>query len=215
MTGPSHLNISSSNSPQPTIAEELLLATGAKYLKVKKGDYVFKELTSCRFYHQLVSGTVRWINIDDSGKEFIQAVVEPGESFGELPLFDNAPYAASAIANENTLILRLKKETFLHLLQQNQDIHFAIGRKLAERLRFRFLLLKILASHSPEYRICTLLNFLKVEHKHICPHCQQIKLTRQQIADLVGLRVETVIRVVRRLHHEGLLLVENRKIFYA
>jgi CRP-like cAMP-binding protein len=208
-----HHSFNNGNKLTPTIAEELLLASGAKYLPVKKGEYIFNELTSCRFYHQLAAGSIRWINIDDGGKEFIQAMVEPGESFGELPLFDNAPYAASAIANENSLILRCKKETFLHLLQQDQAIHFTIDKKLSERLRFRFVILKILASPSPEYRILTLLHFLKMEHKHICPHCQQIKLTRQQIADLVGLRVETVIRAVRRLHDAGQLQIEDRKIY--
>ena len=113
MTALSHHTVSINHAHPPTIADELLLATGAKYLKVKKGEDVFQEMAPCRFFHQLVSGSVRWINIDDTGKEFIQAMVEPGESFGELPLFDNAPYAASAIANENSLILRLQKERFL------------------------------------------------------------------------------------------------------
>jgi CRP-like cAMP-binding protein len=71
------------------------------------------------------------------------------------------------------------------------------------------------ANHTPEERVHNLFDFLKGNQKHICANCHQIKLTRQQIADLCGLRVETVIRVVRRMHDEGQLLVENRKIYYS
>jgi CRP-like cAMP-binding protein len=41
----------------------------------------------------------------------------------------------------------------------------------------------------------------------------QLLLTRQQLAELSGLRVETVIRAVRHLHEKGMLLIQDRKIF--
>lgn len=193
----------------------LLLALGATFRDVAKGEIIFQEGSHCRFYHQLVSGSVRWVNTDDKGKEYIQSFIEPGESFGEFPLFDDGPYAASAIANEDAVVLRLKKETFLQLLKEEPSLHLHFDKKLVERLRFKFMLLRMLSNHTPEERVHNLLDFLKGNQKHICPNCHQIKLTRQQIADLCGLRVETVIRVVRRMHDEGQLLVENRKIYYS
>ncbi|MBK8713103.1 MAG: Crp/Fnr family transcriptional regulator, partial [Niastella sp.] len=57
---------------------DVLLAYGAAFKKVNKGEVIFNEGTSCSFYYQLVSGRVRWINIDEEGKEFIQIFVEPG-----------------------------------------------------------------------------------------------------------------------------------------
>ena len=81
---------------------DLLLAWGAAFKKIPKGNTIFREGTTCCFYYQLVSGRVRWLNINDDGKEFIQTIIEPGECFGELPLFDDEPYAATAIADEDS-----------------------------------------------------------------------------------------------------------------
>lgn len=208
-------NISITQPALTTIDINLLLALGASLKDVQKGEYIFKEGEHCRFYHQLVRGSVRWINIDNKGKEFIQMFIEPGECFGELPLFDDGPYAASAIANTNSLVIRLQKETFLQLIKEDHALHMLIDKKIVERLRFKFFLVKTLVGHSPKARIYELFEFLKKEKKHICQESNHIKLTRQQIASLSGLRVETVIRVIRHMHEEGQLLVENRKIYYS
>lgn len=192
----------------------LLLAWGAVYKKLGRGEVIFSEGSECSYYNQLVSGIVRWVNIDDDGKEYIQTMIEPGECFGELPLFDDGLYAASAIAEEEVVLIRLRKNTFLQLIKEHNEIHFAFTKLLAKRVRFKFLLLKSIAYHAPEVRISTLLSYLKKEHKNFCANCNQLKLTRQQIADMTGLRVETVIRSMRSMHDKGDIVIERGKVFY-
>ena len=133
--------------------------------------------------------------------------------FGELPLFDEETYAASAVADEDSVLLRLHKPVFNQLIKENPDIHFKFTRLLAQRVRFKFMLLKSFASNDPENRISTLLNYLKKENKNFCTDCSQLKLTRQQIADMTGLRVETVIRSMRHMHEKGELLINRGKVF--
>jgi CRP-like cAMP-binding protein len=192
----------------------ILLAWGAVYKKMGRGEVIFSEGSECSYYNQLVSGIVKWVNIDDEGKEYIQTMIEPGECFGELPLFDDGLYAASAIAEEEVVLIRLRKNTFLQLIKEHNEIHFAFTKLLAKRVRFKFLLLKSIAYHAPEIRISTLLSYLKKEHKNFCANCNQLKLTRQQIADMTGLRVETVIRSMRNMHDKGDIVIERGKVFY-
>jgi len=192
----------------------ILLAWGAVYKKLGRGEFIFSEGSQCSYYNQLVSGIVKWVNIDDDGKEYIQTMIEPGECFGELPLFDDGLYAASAIAEEEVVLIRLRKNTFLQLIKEHNEIHFAFTKLLAKRVRFKFLLLKSIAYHAPEVRISTLLSYLKKEHKNFCANCNQLKLTRQQIADMTGLRVETVIRSMRNMHDVGDIVIERGKVFY-
>jgi len=194
---------------------DLLLAWGAAYKKAGIDEIIFKEGTNCQFYYQLVSGRIRWVNIDEDGKEFIQTMIDPSECFGELPLFDDGPFAATAIAEEDSVIIRLQKSSFLQLLKENPEIHFSFTRLLSKRVRFKFLLLKSLALHAPETRIATLLNYLKAENKNFCPKCNQLKLTRQQIANMTGLRVETVIRAMRHMHEKGELMIDKGKVYYS
>lgn len=192
---------------------DTLLAWGAAYKKLSAGELIFQEGTQSSFYYQLVSGKVRWVNINDEGKEFIQTIIEPGECFGEFPLFDDEPFAASAIADEDSVIIRLHRSTFHQLLNENPDMHFKFSKLLTQRLRFKFLILKELAKHNPENSISTLLNYFKQTHKNICTKCNKLNLTRQQIADMTGLRVETVIRTMKSMQLKGELQITKGKVY--
>lgn len=196
------------------INEDLLLTWGATYKKIEAGELIFKEGTSCSFYYQLVSGSVRWINVDDEGREFIQYLVHPGESFGELPLFDGEPYAATAIADKDSIILRLHRSSFIQLLRENPDIHFAFSALLSQRIRFKIFILKEMVHHCPEHRITALLDYFKNAKQNFCTKCNQVMLTRKQLADLTGLRIETVIRTMRSMHDTGKLKIEKGKVYY-
>jgi CRP-like cAMP-binding protein len=192
---------------------DTLLAWGAAYKKIAAGEIIFQEGTQSSFYYQLVSGKVRWVNINDEGKEFIQTIIEPDECFGELPLFDDEPFAASAIADEDSVIIRLHRSVFHQLLKENPDLHFKFSRLLTQRLRFKFLILKELAKHNPENSISTLLNYFKQNRKNICTKCNKLNLTRQQIADMTGLRVETVIRTMKSMQLKGDLQITKGKVY--
>ena len=191
---------------------DILLACGAAYKKIAANEIIFREDTCAQFYYQLVSGSVRWVNINEEGKEFLQVMIEPGDCFGELPLFDGQPFAATAIANEDAVIIRLHCSIFHQLIKETPEIHFAFSKLLSERLRLKFLILKEMANHNPEHSISSLLSYFKQTKKNICPKCNKINLTRQQIADMMGLRVETVIRTIKSLQQKGLLTIDKGKV---
>lgn len=192
---------------------DTLLAWGAAFKKVAAGEMIFQEGSQSSFYYQLISGKVRWVNVNNEGKEFIQSFIEPGECFGELPIFDDEPLAASAIADEDSVIIRLHKTTFLQLLKENTELHFRFTRMVAQRLRFKFMILKELAQHNPENSISTLLDYFRHTNKNICPKCNRLQLTRQQIADMTGLRVETVIRTMKSMQLKGILRINKGKVY--
>jgi CRP/FNR family cyclic AMP-dependent transcriptional regulator len=191
-----------------------LISLGAGYKNIAANEMIFEEGTECHYYYQLVSGSVRWVQIGDDGKEFVHDMIEPGECFGEFPLFDNKSYAASAIANSGSVVLRLPKEVFQQLLQEEPVLYSDFSKLLVERLRFRFLLSKDLAGNKPSDKICSLLNYFKTHKKYFCNKCNLVQLTRQQIADMTGLRVETVIRSIRQLEVVGRLQIQKGKVYY-
>ena len=192
---------------------ELLLKWGATYKQVDTHEIIFREGTHASFYYQLVSGKVKWFNISEEGKEFIQDLVHPGECFGEMPLFDGEPFAATAIAEEPCTIIRLNAIKFHQLIKENHEIHMAFTKLLSQQLRIKFFFLKELACYAPEHKIASLFSHLRHIQKNICPKCNQIKLTRQQIADMTGLRVETVIRSIKQLQKKGEVIIEHGKVY--
>jgi CRP/FNR family transcriptional regulator, cyclic AMP receptor protein len=195
------------------INTDLLLTWGAAYKKIKAGEIIFSEGSEANFYHQLEDGIIKWINVDENGTEFIHNIIIAGESFGELPLFDDQPYAASAIAETDGVILRLHKATFRQLLQENPDILFSFTKLMSQRLRYKFFISKEVASHKPEQTLSSLLTHFKKSNLHFCDDCSQLKLTRQQLANMTGMRVETVIRTMRTMHEQGKLKIEKGRVY--
>ncbi len=192
---------------------DTLLAWGAVYKKLGPEEIIFQEKGECHFYHQLVSGSVRWVNINDDGREFIQYMIEPGESFGEFPLFDDTSYAASAITNKDSVVIRLSKASFLQLLKENPEIYLQFLKLFTERMRFKFLLLKEISCFGPEHRLSTLLSYFKKSNRNFSKKHHRLELTRQQIANMTGLRVETVIRSMRHMNEDGRLTIEKGKVY--
>ena len=196
------------------IDQDLLLAWGATFHNLEKGQVLFCEDDPAHFYYQVVEGRIKMCNCNEEGKEFIQGMFEAGESFGEPPLFDGGFYPASAEADEDSVVIRLRKENFLQLLKENFDIHFLFTQTLARRLRFKSLISKEISSYGPGHRVTTLLHEYKKSKGVADDELLKIELTRQQIADMTGLRVETVIRSIRELERNGHLKIERGKVYF-
>lgn len=196
------------------VNEELLLDYGAKKEAYSKGDRLFSEGESALNFYQVSSGEIKMNNYNSDGKEFIQGFFTEGQSFGEPPLFANVKYPANAEATSEAAVLQLPKEKFFKLLTNNPEVHLKITETLANRLFYKAIMVSEISSQEPEHRILRILDYLK-KHVHSIEGRFQFKvdLTRQQIADLTGLRVETVIRSMKALEKKGELLIKQRKAY--
>ncbi|GGD83528.1 Crp/Fnr family transcriptional regulator [Planktosalinus lacus] len=196
------------------IAEDILYKFEAEKLTFLKGDQIFSEGQPALCYFQILSGEVKMNNFNDDGKEFIQGIFFKGQSFGEPPLFADVKYPAHAEALSDAEVLRVSKDNFLELLKAHPDEHLSITKALASRLYYKAIMATELSSQEPEHRILRILDYLKKYVHHLdTPFSFQVDITRQQIADLTGLRVETVIRATKSLEKKGELKIINRKLF--
>jgi CRP-like cAMP-binding protein len=195
------------------INESILLQYGAVEINLEKGAFLFHEKERAANYYQVKAGKVKMFNLNSEGKLFTQGIFEAGESFGEPPLFDDSVYPACTIAEENTCLYKLTKAKYFKLLKENPEIHLATTKMLASRLLYKSMLLKEISSSKPEHRILSLIDYLKKEKGIPADQKYEVMLTRQQIADLTGLRVETVIRSVKTLEKDGSLKLIGRKVY--
>ncbi len=196
------------------VPEDLLLKNGGKKKLFEKNQYIFKEGQKAHYYYQIVSGEVKMNNFLENGKEFIQSFFSAPRSFGEPPLFANIRYPANAIATTTTEIILLEKKAFIKFLLSNPEIHLKITEALATRLYYKAIMAPEISSQEPEHRILRVLDYLKKDiYKLELPFSFKVDLTRQQIADLTGLRVETVIRATKTLEKKKELKIRNRKLY--
>ncbi|MCG2431579.1 Crp/Fnr family transcriptional regulator [Aequorivita xiaoshiensis] len=193
------------------IPEDLLLDYEATLEHTEASEIIVRENTRADFYFQIKSGAVKMFNVNDDGKEFVQAFFYKGESFAEPPLFGAFKYPASAAAVKRSEFYKLPKTKLFELLTHNPEINLNFTKALAKRLYYKATILKEISVHSPEHRILTLIDFLK--KKYGGDELFQVELTRQQIADLTGQRVETVIRAIKQLEQDGEVKIIRHKVF--
>ncbi|NJY62025.1 Crp/Fnr family transcriptional regulator [Salinimicrobium sp. CDJ15-81-2] len=196
------------------IDENLLLNYGAKRVAFSKGDQLFREGESAVNFYQVASGEIKMNNYNEDGKEFIQGIFSIGQSFGEPPLLAKVKYPANAEAISDAEVFQLSKEQFLDLLSSHPKVHLKITETLAKRLYYKAIMVSEISSQEPEHRILRIIDYLKqhvgkVEGKFD----YRLDLTRQQLADLTGLRVETVIRATKSLEKKGELQIKKRKVY--
>jgi CRP/FNR family transcriptional regulator, cyclic AMP receptor protein len=199
----------------------VLQSYGAKEVSLQKDEVLFREGEEAQYYFQVLSGAIKMITNSPDGQEFIQGVFKGSDSFGEPPLLCSFPYPSHAIALEPSVVIKLSKEKFLTLLRENFDIHLHLDKVLCQRLRYKSMVLSEISFYDPEHRIMSLLKYLKEDsriqnkresgmvregHNYIVP------FTRQQLADMSGLRVETVIRTVKKMEEDGKVKLIGRKI---
>ncbi len=196
------------------ITIELLEKYGAIQKSYTKATSIFNEGKLPTHYYQILSGEVKMNNYNDDGREFIQGIFYKNQSFGEPPLFLNQKYPASAVVVEDAEVLCVPKESFMRLLNENPAISIKIIQNLAQRLYYKSVMAAEISTHEPEHRVLRLIdyaianfNFKKDSNGYL------INFTRQQIGDLSGLRVETVIRAIKSLEKKGELKIINRKVY--
>lgn len=195
------------------IDEVLLRQFGSRLAGFEKGEVLFNQGDTPRYYFQILSGAVKMNNFNDEGKEFVQGLFSEGDSFGEPPLFLKDNYPANAVAIVSSKVFLLPKNKFLDLLMSNPQIHLKITTNLAERLYYKSIMASEISSQEPEHRVLKLIDYFKTRIDKV-PRDQsyRVEITRQQIADLTGLRVETVIRSIKSLEKKGELVISNRKV---
>ena len=196
------------------IQKELLEQYGAIEKRYGKSDVIFEVNTNAHYYYQIISGEVKMNNYNEEGKEFIQGFFKAGESFGEPPLFVNRLYPANAIATEDSVILVIKKDFFKELLLEHPKEALSIIENLAQRLHYKATMAAEIASEDPEHRVLQLIDY-SINHFNLSKdeNGYLVDFTRQQIGDLTGLRVETVIRAVKSLEKKRMLKIINRKVY--
>lgn len=199
------------------IPADLLRDYGAVLKNYRRRDEIFRERQVAFYYFQIETGLVKMVNHGEE-HDLIQGIFTEGESFGEPPMLGEFPYPASAYAITDTQLLALPRKHFVELLRANFDTHLKFTMHICQRVQYKSKLLKALNLSEPEDRILAVIDLLKAKLSREA-YGQDgyflVPVTRQEIADMTGLRVETVIRKVGLLEEQGKLIVSDRKILRA
>jgi len=184
-----------------------LLEKQFKVVSYKKGETIYRPDTPPRAVYFIKSGKVKMVTVNNEGQEFIQGLFKSSEYFGEPALLLNKPYLAYTIALQDSEIIPVDEKTFYGFLESDAAFSKRLILNLSNRLFYKSMMLEELANEHADHRVKTLLNYLL---RDVAPG-QELKVTRQQMADMTGLRVETVIRIIKQpALQEGFKLIKGK-----
>jgi CRP-like cAMP-binding protein len=181
----------------------------ARLVSLGKGETIFREGETASDFFIVRTGHVKMGNLSEDGKEFVQGYFTNGQSFGEPPFFAQVPYPAYAVSVTPSEVWRVGRSSFLKLLKDHFDIHLEITRTLGMRLIYKSIMLSEIATEEAEHRVRTLLLYIR-ETMGDKDRAYTIPFSRQQLADMCGLRVETVIRTVKSLEQKKMLSISGQ-----
>ncbi|MEW6247942.1 MAG: Crp/Fnr family transcriptional regulator [Nitrospirota bacterium] len=162
----------------------------------------------------LKQGRVKIASTAPSGKEVTFDILEPGEVFGELEVLEERPRETAAEALDDTLICVIRREDFDRYLRTHPDLSVKLTKLIGLRLRKIQSRVEDLVFRDVPARLAhLLLELSKTDGVPDGPHIRLgIKLTHQEMANLIGCSRETVSTTLGQFREQGLIRIEGRSI---
>jgi len=190
--------------------ELVRVETAATNKTFPKGTIIMHEGDAGSSMFLLLQGRVKVFVSDGHGKEFVLAVLGPGECVGELALLDDEPRTASVETEEPSVFLVIQKDDFLALLHESPQIQFKLMLNLVTRYRHLTESVKNLALKDVYSRVRLLFEDLAVSIGG--QMLIEEPMTQQAIADRVGSSREMVARIMKELVFGGYIRVDNKRL---
>lgn len=176
--------------------------------RYRKGEFIFREGEPARCFHVLKEGAVKCLKTSPDGKQVTLKVLMPGDLFCcDAAVLNDGCHPGSAQPMGDVSVLSLTKEAYYKLLRRSPDTALRVIEYLGSRLQEAQETAKVLALNPAEQRLAALLIKLASraglrDGNHVR---LAVRLTRQDLADMVGVTVETATRLMGRFKREQLV----------
>ena len=172
--------------------------------RFKRGEVIVEQGEKSNTLFIILTGRVRVVTSDKRGREVILATLQPGDYIGEMSLIDNEPHSATVRAEVQTDMLTLGRAEFARCLPENSSMAYAIMKGLVQRLRQADRKIESLALMDVYGRVArSLLEFALPDKDGLLTIRERI--SRQDIAKMVGASREMVSRVMKDLEDRGFI----------
>jgi len=183
--------------------QALAIASSVVKRRFRRGEIVVEQGKKSNALFILLTGRARVLTADTRGREVILAVLQPGDYVGEMSLIDNEPHSATVRAEVQTDMLILGRAEFARCLPENSSLSYAIMRGLVQRLRSADRQIESLALLDVYGRVArALLDMAEMLGEQ---NTIRTKVSRQDLAKVVGASREMVSRVMKDLEERGVI----------
>jgi len=195
--------------------DELELLCENSYAKLyEKDEVIFFENDSVKKLYFLINGKVKLSMLSAEGKEKVLTILQEGDIFGELSLFDEDPHPLTAEVMDDARLLIIPWNEMEKMIIKRPSLAIKIIEALSKKTRLLTSQVRELVFQDAAGRLASLLSRLaddfgrEIEGGTVI----DLVLTHQEIANLIGSSRVTVTKLINKFIDEGILTIKNRKI---
>lgn len=189
------------------------LAQCAMEHRLQSGEILFLGGDPARGLYVAVSGALRAFRESEEGREQTIHVERAGATFAEVPVFDDGPYPSTVIAEEDSLVLFVKKEDVRRFLLENPEAALSALSLMASRLRKVTQLLEQLSLQDVAQRLAVMLmEEASARGKFQDGVSFSLPDSHQRIAARLGSVREVITRILHRFINEHLIEVRGHRV---
>ena len=172
-----------------------------------KHQFVVREGEPGDTFFVIASGSVAVCRISPDGRETILSILKEGDFFGEMSMFDSSLRSASIKTLTDVEVGAVRQVDFLGLIDRNPQIGRLLVIELSERLRAANALIAATTSQDIRARLAALLLNLAEQFGEAVDNGTRItlRLTNQEMANMIGTTRETVNRTLNRFWDDRLV----------
>lgn len=196
---------------------ELLVASGTRRT-ISRSSWLIHEGDPPRAVHLVTDGLLKVVRSSMSGHTTVLALRGAGTLVGEQSLLDDQPASAGAVALMATTLVTVPAERFMDLLDEHPDLSRALLIQLSRRLREASTALVEMAGADALSRVSSRL--LDLAGDVVASHDQGddavvdllLPISQQELADWSGLSREAVVKALRQLREDGVIVTGRRRV---
>ncbi len=180
---------------------------------IKKGEFLFRQGEPFKALFAIRSGCIKTYSITAQGEDQITGFYLPGELIG-LSGIDTQSYPVSAVAIETTTICEIPYSRFEQLTDQMPELKRQFIHSLSKEIRGDLHMMLLLSQKNAEERVANFLLDLsaRIQRRGYAADFIYLTMSRNEIANYLGLAVETISRVFSRLQKSGVISVTGRAV---
>lgn len=183
--------------------------------KFSKGSVIYLPSDQSDSVLLLISGRIKLYHLTPDGKQALLALIDPGELFGELAILEGGTREEFAEAMDASQVVAIPQSIIQGLMETHADVSLGVTRLLGLRRRRVERRLKSLLFRSNRERLVHLLVELLEKYGQQEPEGVRIaiRLSHQDLANIIGSTRETVTVLLGELGYDRLILIKKRKIY--
>lgn len=203
---------STAQTKSSLISLEGIISQDSKHTSFKKKELIYWEGDHSYHLFFIVSGKVRTFKLNQDAKEYTTGLHKKGDYIGYTSLLNGGEYTESAVALEDTEIVKMHKDDFIASLANNPELSRSFMEMLSGNLVEKGQELINLAYNTVRKRVADGLLTLQNKYHEKEDGFFSIAITRDDLASIAGTSTESVIRVLSDFKSEKLIAVRGSRI---